>query len=150
MIAILPTNEPDPHRRLEQAHEAMRAAKEQYAALPASLLMDLTQFTPPGLAAMAARVASRVRITDLANPPFNVVISNVPGPQQPLYCAGGRQNGLFPVSIVTDGLGLNITVVSADGRMHFGLLACRELVPDLWALLDHCVDAVAELRKLAD
>ena len=150
MIAALPTNEPDPLRRIELAHEAMRVAKEQHAALPADLLTDITQFTPPGLLALGARAASRVRITDLTNMPFNVVISNVPGPQHPLYCAGARQTALYPVSIVTDGLGLNISVVSYDGGMHFGLVACRELVPDLWELMDHHTAALSELRKLAD
>lgn len=149
MIAALPTNEPDPVRRLELAHEAMRIAKDQHAALPAELLTDITLFSPPGLTALGARVASRVRIADLANPPFNVTISNVPGPQQPLYCAGARQTALYPVSIVTDGLGLNISVVSYDGGMHFGLIACRELVPDLWNLMDHHTEALSELRRLA-
>jgi WS/DGAT/MGAT family acyltransferase len=150
MIAVLPTHEPDPRRRLELAHEAMRAAKEQHAALPANVLADFSQFTPPGLVALAARLSSRLRIADFANPPFNVTISNVPGPQHPLYFGGVRQLALHPVSIVTDGLGLNITVVSYDGGLHFGIVACRELVPDLWGLMDHHADALAELRKLVD
>jgi hypothetical protein len=150
MIAVLPTHEPDPLRRLELAHEAMRAAKEQHAALPANVLADFTQFTPPGLTALAARLSSRMRIADYANPPFNVTISNVPGPQYPLYCGGVRQVALHPVSIVTDGLGLNISLVSYDGRLHFGIVACRELVPDLWSLMDHHVEALVELRKLVD
>jgi WS/DGAT/MGAT family acyltransferase len=150
MIAVLPTHEADPLRRLELAHEAMKIAKEQYKALPAGMMADITQFTPPALAALASRLYSRMRIADLANPPFNVVISNVPGPQHPLYAAGARQIGLYPASIVMDGLGLNISLVSYDGGIHFGLLACRELVPDLWDLMDLHVDALAELRKLAD
>jgi WS/DGAT/MGAT family acyltransferase len=150
MIAALPTTEPDPVRRLELAHEAMRIAKEQHAALPADVLTDITQFSPPGLTALGARRASRVGVADLANPPFNVTISNVPGPQHPLYCAGFRQAALHPVSIVTDGLGLNISLVSYGGRIHFGLIACRELIPDLWALMDHHADALAELRKAAE
>jgi diacylglycerol O-acyltransferase / wax synthase len=148
MIAALPTHEPDARRRLELAHEAMRAAKEQHAALPANVLSDFSQFTPPGLVALAARLSSRMRIADFANPPFNVTISNIPGPQHPLYSAGVRQLALHPVSLVTDGLGLNISVVSYDGGLHFGLVACRELVPDLWALMDHHAEALAELRKL--
>ena len=150
MIAVLPTTEADPRRRLELAHEAMKIAKEQHAALPADVLTDITQFSPPGLTALGARLASRTRIADLANPPFNVTISNVPGPQHPLYCAGVRQTALYPVSIVTDGLGLNISLVSYDGQIHFGIVACRELVPDLWSLMDYHADALAELRKVAD
>jgi WS/DGAT/MGAT family acyltransferase len=150
MVAVLPTTEADPRRRLELAHEAMKIAKEQHAALPADVLTDITQFSPPGLTALGARLASRTRIADLANPPFNVTISNVPGPQHPLYCAGAKQTALHPVSIVTDGLGLNISLVSYDGRIHFGIVACRELVPDLWDLMDYHADALAELRKVAD
>ena len=149
MIAALPTNEADPRRRLQLAHEAMKIAKEQHKAMPANLLADLANFSPPGLAALAARTLSRFRVADLTNPPYNVTISNVPGPQQPLYLAGHKQTAMYPVSIVTDGLGLNITVVSYDGQLHFGLIACRELVPDLWALMDHLVTSVAELRALA-
>jgi WS/DGAT/MGAT family acyltransferase len=150
MIAMLPTHEPDPRRRLELAHEAMRAAKEQHAALPANVLADFSQFTPPGLSALAARLSSRMRIADFANPPFNVTISNVPGPQHALYSGGARQRALYPVSIVTDGLGLNISLVSYDGGLHFGIVACRELVPGLWDLMDHHADSLAELRKLVD
>src|SRR5205823_14957038 len=140
----------DPLRRTEIAHEAMRAAKEQHAALPANVLTDFTQFTPPGLTALAARLSSRLRIADFANPPFNVTISNVPGPQHPLYSAGVRQLALHPVSIVTDGLGLNISLVSYEGRLHFGIVACRELVPELWSLMDYHADSLVELRKLVE
>ena len=69
---------------------------------------------------------------DRMNPPFNVVISNVPGPRQPLYCGGARMLTYYPVSAVAEGQGLNITVQSYRDHLDFGLIACRELVPDLW------------------
>jgi diacylglycerol O-acyltransferase len=150
LVAPLPTNEPDPVARLRAAHEAMKAAKEQHQAIGAEVLQDITQFTPPALAARAARVAASTRIADVVNPPFNLVISNVPGPQQPLYLAGARLLNYFPVSIVTDGQGLNITVQSYLGHLDFGLLACRELVPDVWTLMDHLSESLAELSAAAE
>ena len=82
-------------------------------------------------------------------PPVNVTISNVPGPRQPLYTAGARMLHYYPVSTILDGQGLNITVQSYLDSLDFGLVACRELVPDLWDLLDAIVDDLGELAKAA-
>jgi hypothetical protein len=80
-------------------------------------------------------------------PPVNVTISNVPGPRQPLYTAGARLLHYYPVSTILDGQGLNITVQSYLDSLDFGLVACRELVPDLWDLVDAIVDDLGELAK---
>jgi WS/DGAT C-terminal domain len=80
--------------------------------VPADELVDLTQFSTPVLATSAVRLASRLRLADRITPPFNLVISNVLGQRQPVYFAGAQLRHQFPVSIVTDGQGLNITVVS--------------------------------------
>jgi hypothetical protein len=77
--------------------------------------------------------------------PFNLVISNLPGPRQPLYFAGAKLSDQFPVSIVTDGQALNITVVSYLDRLDFRFIADRELVPDVWNLADM---HVAEISRL--
>ncbi|GAC1442607.1 MAG: wax ester/triacylglycerol synthase family O-acyltransferase [Mycobacteriales bacterium] len=130
MIAALPTHLEDPAGRLQACHEAMRAAKDQHGALPADLLADVTQFAMPALAGQAARVAARLRLLERVNP-FNLIISNVPGPDLPLYYAGARLLAYYPLSAISDGQGLNITVCSLDGGMHFGLIADRDLVPDL-------------------
>jgi WS/DGAT/MGAT family acyltransferase len=149
MIAALPTNEADPIRRLHLVHDEMQIAKEQHAAIPADLLQDVTQFTPPSVLALAARLISRTRIANRISLPFNVVISNVPGPQFPLYSGGARMKGIWPLSPVVDGVGLNMTLMSYDGSLDFGLLACRELVPDLWRLCDYLGDELAILHKAA-
>ena len=146
MIAVLPTHLADPVDRLRAAHEAMRAAKEQHHAISAETLQDVTQFAMPALATRAARVAAQLRITDYVNPPYNVVISNVPGPRNPLYLAGATVRGYYPVSVVTDGLGLNITVQSYLDDLDIGLVSCRELVPDLEVLLGYLTDAIEELH----
>jgi hypothetical protein len=125
----------------------MQAAKRMQQAIPANLLQDWTQVTTPALAAQAARIVARTRVMDRMNPPFNVVISNVPGPREPLYCAGAELKTYYPVSAVAEGQGLNITVQSYRDHLDFGLIACRELVPDLWDLAALFPEALEELEK---
>ena len=93
------------------------------------------------------RLASRLRLADRVAQPFNLVISNVPGPRQPLYFAGAQLCHQFPVSIVTDGQGLNITVASYLDRLDFGFIVDRDLVPDVWDLADM---HIAEIGRLFD
>ena len=136
MMAPLPTQLSDPMQRLRVVHEGMRAAKEQHGALPADLLSDVTQFAIPALAGQAARLNERLRLLERANP-FNLFVSNVPGPNVPLYFAGGELLAYYPLSAIADGQGLNITVISYRDSMFFGLIACRELVPDLDTMADY-------------
>jgi diacylglycerol O-acyltransferase len=136
MLGELPTHLDSPAERLNAVHRAMAAAKEQHDAIPASLLADVSQFAPPTLANLAWRLSARLRLFERVNP-YNVIISNVPGPQLPLYLAGAELQAFYPVSAIFDGQGLNITVMSYRGTMFFGLVACRELVPDLEVLTDH-------------
>ena len=110
--------------------------------MPANELLDATRYSIPVLATSAVRVASRVRLADRIAQPFNLVISNVPGPREPLYFAGAKLLHQFPVSIVVDGQGLNITVVSYLDRLDFGFIVDRELVPDVWDLADMHIDEI--------
>jgi hypothetical protein len=82
------------------------------------------------------------------NPPFNLVISNVPGPGFPLYSAGAQLQHFYPVSALADGQGLNMTVQSYNGNLDFGFIACRELVPDLWVMVDLLRESMDELLAL--
>ncbi len=148
MLAALPTHLADPLERLAACTTAMEAAKEQHGALPATLLSDVTQFAMPALAGQAARLAARVRLVERVNP-FNLFVSNVPGPNLALYYAGCRLLGYYPMSAIADGQGLNITVCSLDGGMHFGLIADRELVPDLDLMATYLVEEVEVLRRAA-
>ena len=149
MSASLHTDVADPEQRLRRIHESMRIAKEQHRALPASLLQDFAQFAPPAVAARAARVIARATVANLMDVPFNVIISNVPGPQFPIYGVGAKLVASYPVSAINDGVGLNITVTSYDGKLDFGLVACRELMPDVWDLMDYLGDALHELKEAA-
>jgi diacylglycerol O-acyltransferase / wax synthase len=149
LLADLATNEKDPVKRLRRVQRSMNAAKENHAAIPAEVLMDYTQFAPPAIAARAMRMASRLRIADRMNPPFNLVISNVPGPNAPLYMAGAKLLHFYPVSALADGQGLNMTVQSYNGNLDFGFIACRELVPDVWLLTELLQKSMQELLQAA-
>jgi WS/DGAT/MGAT family acyltransferase len=146
MLAPLPTHLDDPQARLRAAHEAMRAAKEQFGALPADLLADITQFAPPALAGQAARAAARLKLVQRVNP-FNLIVSNVPGPSVPLYYAGAKLLAYYPLSAIADGQGLNVTVMSYGGELHFGVLGDRDLVPDVDKIARYLED---ELHALHD
>ena len=137
MVASLATNLADPLERLQAASEEMRAAKDQLAALPAHLLQDFSQFAAPAAAQLVANTAANLRWADSVAPPFNVVVSNVPGPREPLYYAGALLEANYPVSIVNDGMGLNITLQSYRDRIDFGLVGTPELVPDIWNLIGY-------------
>jgi WS/DGAT/MGAT family acyltransferase len=145
LVASLPTHVADPLERVQIVHEAMVAAKAQFEMVPADALVDLAQFSSPALAAQAARLASSMRIADRTNPPVNVVISNVPGPRQPLYLAGAELVHYYPVSTIAEGMGLNITVHSYLDTLDIGLVSCWELVPDLELLVDLHVEEVQVL-----
>jgi len=147
MVVELPTDEPDPAARYRRTHTAMNLAKDQHQAIPADMLQDFAQFTPPSVLGMAGRVLSRV--ANRLQPPFNVVISNVPGPQFPLYSAGARLQGIYPLSAIADGVGLNMTLMSYNGSLDFGLLACREMVPDIWSMIDDLGEELQTLVKAA-
>ena len=120
-------------------------AKGLFDAVPADRLTDFAQFPPPAVFSLAMRTATRLS-TRFASP-VNLVISNVPGPRQPLYAAGAKLLHYYPVSTIVDGQGLNVTVQSYLDTLDFGLVACRELVPDLDDMLAAILDDLVELGK---
>jgi diacylglycerol O-acyltransferase / wax synthase len=146
MIVPIPTNLADPRKRLMRAHEYLRSAKERHSALPADLLTDAASFIPPAVMARAARTT--MDILGRTRPPINLVISNVPGPRDPLYCAGAQLQAHFPVSVVIDGVGLNMTVMSYRDHVDFGIIADRDQVDDVWALMDGTASALDELETV--
>jgi WS/DGAT/MGAT family acyltransferase len=145
MSAPLYTNEPDPVERLMRTHEAMKDMKERHKALPATLLQDTNHFIPPGVFARAAGLTFRLATSSPGSPTWNLVISNVPGPQFPLYMAGAKMIANYPVSVITDGMGLNITAMSYNGDVDFGIVADRDQMPDLWSLMDWLHEELDEL-----
>jgi diacylglycerol O-acyltransferase / wax synthase len=146
MIVPIPTNVADPRERLMTAHETLKSAKQRHRALPANLLTDATSFIPPAVHARASRLT--MELGGRLAPPLNLVISNVPGPRDPLYLAGAQLQAQFPVSVVTDGVGLNMTVMSYRDHVDFGLVADRNLMGDVWPLMDGLERSLDELCEV--
>jgi len=148
MLTALPTHAADPAQRLDDLHTSLLGAKERFDAVPAKLLHEYSAVLPQALHGVASRTL--LRAITVGAPPFNLFISNVPGPQLPLYTAGSRVTGNFPVSAVSDvGGGINITVMSYDGHLDFGIIVCREMVPDVWSMAEGLHEAMDELLELA-
>ena len=142
MTAPLCVGEADPIRRLQVTHETLAEMKERHRALPAELLQDANQFIPPAVFSRAARLSFSMASSNRGRPAWNLVISNVPGPQFPLYMAGARLEANYPISVITDGMGLNITCMSYCGKIDFGMVADREQMPDWLG------DALEELKPV--
>lgn len=146
MIVPIPTNEADTARRILRTHEVLSTAKQHHAALPADLMTDASAFIPPALLHRAARTT--VDVLSRTRPPLNLVISNVPGPREPMYLAGAQLQALFPVSVVVDGVGLNITVLSYRDHLDFGIVTDREQIAEPWELIDRLGAALDELESI--
>ena len=148
MFVPIPTDEPDPRQRLMRAHEIMAGAKDRHRALPATLLQDVTQFVPPAIFARATRVVTQLSALPRVRPALNLVISNVPGPREPLYMAGAKMVANYPVSVITDGVGLNITCMSYLDHVDFGIVVDRDVVDDVWPLMDAVREALNEFDEV--
>jgi diacylglycerol O-acyltransferase len=142
LLCNLATDVEDPAQRLETISESMRGNKKVFSDLPRLQAFALSAFliAPLGLAAVPGFVSS-------APPPFNIVISNVPGPTEPMYWGGARLDGNYPLSIALDGQALNITLVNNAGNLDFGLVGCRRSVPHLQRLLDHLESSLKDLER---
>ncbi|MGH9139453.1 MAG: WS/DGAT/MGAT family O-acyltransferase [Acidimicrobiales bacterium] len=150
LFTSLRTDLADPVERLLAISEVTRAAKEVQQLMGSELLLDWSEFTPPRLAAWAMRQYSRLRLADRHRPPINLIVSNVPGPREALYVAGGRLEGMWSVGPILEGVGLNITVWSYGDRLFAGLLACPEQLSDLHSLAARLPLALAELVARSD
>ncbi|HEY4602987.1 MAG TPA: wax ester/triacylglycerol synthase family O-acyltransferase [Blastococcus sp.] len=139
-LVDLPVGEPSPWVRLTRLTYAMRGIALHGQAVGADSLIALTGFAPPTLHALGARAAR-----GLSRRLFNLVVTNVPGPQLPLYAAGSRMLEVFPVVPLARGQGLSIGMTSYDGRVFFGLNADRDGVGDVDVLADLIEQEVGEL-----
>ncbi|CAB4645620.1 unannotated protein [freshwater metagenome] len=143
MFVPLPVGLPDPVERLEAVRDATFDLKEREQAVGASFLLDLTHYAAPTLLGLGARLAHR-------QPFFNLVVTNVPGPQVPLYCMGGRMLEAFPVVPLTKNLSIGIAILSYCGNLHIGLFVDRDTFPDLPVLSSALENSFGELLKRAE
>jgi diacylglycerol O-acyltransferase / wax synthase len=144
VLCNLGTHLEDPSERYAMIHRSMRDAKSQMEGMGqlGVTLVSALNFGPVALGPL-------FRYRPLRKPPFNLIISNVPGPAKPLYWNGSRLEGIYPASIPFDGQALNITVTSYAGSLEFGIVGCRRRVPHLQRLLDHLETSLVELEELA-
>ena len=150
MFVSLATDIVDPVTRLRAIAEGTRGAKEDHQAIGATMLQDWAQFAAPAVFARASRLYSSMKLADRHRPIHNVIISNVPGPPFPLYLAGAKLLMLCPLGPVMEGAGLNITVLSYQDSIDVGLIACRDLMPDLEDLAGAFPTAMSELLAAAE
>jgi WS/DGAT/MGAT family acyltransferase len=150
MFTSLPVQIPDPVERLRAIHEVTRSAKDAHNVLGAEMLRDWSEVTPPRPFAWFMRLYSRRGLAARHRPPINLVVSNVPGPRQPLEIAGARIVAIYSMGPILEGIGLNVTVWSYLDALNFGVVACPEHAPDLWRLTDSLHEALAELVKAAE
>jgi diacylglycerol O-acyltransferase len=149
MFTSLATDVDDPVERIRTISQVTKGAKEDHNALGADLLQNWAEHAAPTTFALAARLYSSLNMSDRHRPIHNVVISNVPGPPFPLYYAGAKLEYTLPMGPVMEGAGLNITVLSYMDNVDIGFMACRELVPDVWSLVDYVEEAMQELLDAA-
>jgi diacylglycerol O-acyltransferase len=142
ILCSLATDVVDPAQRLAAIAESMRGNKAVFAGLSKieSMALSALLLSPVAFATVPGFIAT-------TPPPFNIVISNVPGPRAPMYWKGARLDGNYPMSIALDGLALNITLVNNADNLDFGLVGCRHSVPHLQRLLGHLEDSLADLER---
>ena len=143
ILANLGTHICDPANRLRVVQASVREAKKRFSQMSPEEILNFTALSmaPTGLNLLTG-LAPKWRA-------FNVIISNVPGPREPLYWNGARLEGMYPVSIVLDRIALNMTLTSYRGQIEFGLIACRRTLPSMQRLLDYLEQSIRELETAA-
>lgn len=149
MLLSLCSDIDDPQARMRAIVKASARMKKTMSNVKAIMPTDFPSLGVPWLMSALVSVYGRSRLADTLPPIANVVVSNVPGPRMPLYLAGARMTANYPVSIITHGLALNVTVQSYNGALDFGMVACRRAVPDIGLFADCMTAAHGELMAVA-
>jgi WS/DGAT/MGAT family acyltransferase len=143
ILANLHTDETNAGQRLLKIHHGMQEAKDRYRHMSPEEIINYTALTlAPAAFHLLTGMAPKWQT-------FNVVISNVPGPSSPRYWNGAKLEGMYPVSIAMDRMALNMTLISYNGQVEFGLIGCRRTLPSLQRMLDYLEDGLAELEIAA-
>jgi WS/DGAT/MGAT family acyltransferase len=141
-VVPLPLGEDDPREQLAAISTRTSELKESKSAVGAEILTQVAEWTPSNLLALGARNATRLL-------PFNMVVTNVPGPQLPMYMAGAPMTEVYPHVPLMDNLGLGIALLSYNGKIHWGFNADWDVVPDLDLFVSDTKEALAELLRAA-
>jgi WS/DGAT/MGAT family acyltransferase len=149
MFVNLPCGVADPKERMEIIRSGTKGAKSEYNALGADVLLNWAEHTRANFFSSAARAYTRLHLADRHRPIHSLLISNVPGPDFPLYLGGAEMVAAFPLGPVMDGAGLNVTVMSYRGVLNWGLIACAESVPGVADIASGVPESLDELRSAA-
>jgi hypothetical protein len=147
MFYSLPVHRDDPATRLAEVTRSATATKDLYERVGEGLLGSVASLAPKTVVGPVMRMLSGVRIADIAPPIANVTISNIRGPDLPLYVAGARLKSLFPMGPLIEGVGLGVTVISYGDEVAFGFLGCEDHLPDIESLADATHQEVARMLE---
>jgi diacylglycerol O-acyltransferase len=142
VMVRLGTDLPDPADRLKSIHKSMKSGKDALSTMTSNQILAMS-----ALGMAPSIITPMLRLQGIARPPFNMIISNVPGPRTTQYFNGAKLVGTYPVSIPIQGMALNITCNSYATDMEFGLTGCRRSVPSLQRLLTHLDDELTALES---
>jgi len=144
VMVQLATDQADPARRLGAIHRSMKDGKEALSSMSPAQIVAMS-----AIGQAPAILGPLLRMQGIVRPPYNLIISNVPGPRTTQYWNGAELTGYYPLSIPINGMALNITCISYDGKMGFGIIGCRRTVPRLQRMLTHLDTELKNLEKAA-
>lgn len=150
MVTSLATNLESPADRLRTIRAVTRNAKQEHDALGGDLIRSWAELMTPGLVTTVAKVYSKYRLSEFHRPIFNLMVSNVPGPRVPIYLAGAKLVGAYPLGPISEGAGLNITVMTYTDHVDFGFITSPALVDDIDQLAELIPAAAQELMEAAE
>jgi len=149
MFSTLATHLDNPAERLRAISQGTRKAKELFSSGVEDVVMEWAEVPNPVTIALAARLSMWMHLLDRLPPVFNLLISNVPGPPNPLYAAGARLLACYPTGPLIGNIVLNITVLSYSDSIDFGILTCPDVVPDPWTIAEGIDASFEELVQAA-
>jgi diacylglycerol O-acyltransferase / wax synthase len=147
MFTSLATDVADPVLRLKAVHESTKGAKEMQRAIGARQIQSIGEVATPLLLGMTLRALYRSELMSRSPLRINTLVSNVPGPPLDLYACGAKVTGIFPSSVILEGMGLNVTVMSYADRLDFGVHVDPDLVPDVWVIAGAIPGSMADLME---
>jgi diacylglycerol O-acyltransferase / wax synthase len=150
ILVSLASGVEDAAARLRHIGDGMQSAKEQSRSIGSEVFAGWAQIAFPALATRLSRLVTNLRLFDHVAPMFNLIVSNVPGPDFPLYLAGARMVAMYPLGPIVEGVGVNVTVFSYLDNMYVGVQACWDLAPDIDTIARGMEDSLEELVREAD
>jgi diacylglycerol O-acyltransferase / wax synthase len=150
LLVSLASGVEDAATRLQQIRLGMQSAKEQSRSIGSEVFAGWAEVVFPAVATRLSRLVTNLRVFDHLAPIFNLIVSNVPGPDFPLYLAGARMVAMYPVGPIMEGAGVNVTVFSYLDTMYVGVQACWDLAPDIDAIARGLGESLDELVEAAD